>query len=87
MTSGELKGALSGSGLTLEIALKNAMEMLGVDLVKAAAMVSYNPAKVLGLEKSKGRISKGYDADMVMLDENLAVDMCWVGGEAKYVRE
>jgi len=84
---GELDGALSGSGLTLELALKNAIEMLGVDIVKAAAMVSFNPAKVLGLQKRKGRISEGYDADMVMLDENLAVDMCWVGGDAKYERE
>jgi len=87
MSSGELKGCLSGSGLTLDIALANTIKMTGADLPQAAAMVSYNPAKVLGLQKSKGRIEEGYDADMVMMDEQLNVSMCWVGGHCKYKRD
>jgi len=87
ITGGELSGALSGSGLTLDRGLRNAMKMTGVSLAQAAAMVSYNPAKVLGLHMRKGRIEEGYDADIVMLDENLEVAACWVKGDMKYKRD
>ena len=87
MTSGELSGTLSGSGLTLDRGLRNAMKMTGVGLTQAVAMVSYNPSKVLGLHERKGRIEEGYDADMVMLDEELNVSMCWVGADCKYKRD
>ncbi len=87
LASGPLKGGLSGSGLTLDRALRNAIEMLGVDLPQAAAMVSYNPAKVLGLSDSKGLVKKGYDADLVMLGKDLTVEKCWVGGQLRYEKK
>lgn len=87
LASGPIKGALSGSGLTMDRALRNAIEMLGVDLPQAAAMVSYNPAKVLGLHESKGLVKQGYDADLVMLDSDLMIEKCWVGGQLKYEKK
>ena len=87
LKEGELKGGLSGSGLTMDKAVRNAVDMLGVDLPQAVAMASHNPAKVLGLEGSKGLVKKGYDADLVMLDAALGVEKCWVGGRLKYERK
>jgi len=74
-------GLLAGSGLTLDRALRNAVEMLGVDLVQGVKMVSANPARVLGLDKRKGTIASGYDADMVLLDEDLNVQRTWIEGK------
>jgi N-acetylglucosamine-6-phosphate deacetylase len=74
-------GALAGSGLTMDRAVRNAVGMLGINLPQAVAMASANPATVLGLQSNKGFIREGYDADLVMLDGQLAVTGCWIGGK------
>ena len=68
----------------MDRAVRNAVSMLGVSIPQAIKMASYNPAKVLGLNHRKGKIEKGYDADMVLLDENLIVLKCWAGGKEVY---
>jgi len=80
-----LPGALAGSGLTMDQAVRNAVKMLGLDVPTAVRLAGLNPARVLGLEKSKGRIAPGYDADLVLLDEELHVLRTWVGGETRYL--
>ena len=77
-------GGLAGSGLTMDRSLQNAVRILDVDLPQAACMVSTAPARVLGLDRSKGQIAEGFDADMVLLDENLEAVMTWVGGTCVY---
>jgi N-acetylglucosamine-6-phosphate deacetylase len=77
-------GLLAGSGLTLDRALRNAVEMLGVDLVQGVKMVSANPARVLGLDRQKGTIAGGYDADMVLLDKDLNVQKSWIEGKCYF---
>ncbi|MEN8254486.1 MAG: N-acetylglucosamine-6-phosphate deacetylase [Verrucomicrobiota bacterium] len=73
---------LAGSGLTMDRVVRNAVEMLGVDLPQAIRMVSGNPAKVLGLQDQKGKIAEGYDADLVLLNRDLEVEQTWVGGKS-----
>lgn len=81
-----MPGALAGSGLTLDRALRNAVQMLRVDLPQAVRMVSANPAKTLGLDHVKGCIKEGYDADLVLLDENLTVVRTWINGQCRWTR-
>ncbi len=76
-------GVLAGSGLTMDRAVKNALEMLAVDLPQALKMASTNPAKVLGL-KNKGQIRKGFDADMFLMDDDCQVLQTWIAGECLY---
>jgi len=78
-------GALAGSGLTMDQAVRNAVKMLGLDVPTAVRLAGLNPARVLGLERSKGRIAPGYDADLVLLDEELHVLRTWVGGQTRYL--
>ena len=79
-------GELAGSGLTLNTAVKNAIDLLGVDLPQAVRMASANPAKVLGMETTKGRIEVGFDTDMVLLDENYNVIQTLIEGECCFER-
>ncbi|MBQ9583883.1 MAG: amidohydrolase family protein [Bacteroidales bacterium] len=72
---------LAGSGLTLDQALRNAVGFLGLDLVEASKLLSYNPAKVLHEEHRKGLLAAGYDADFVVLDKDLQVQATWINGE------
>ncbi len=71
---------LAGSGLTMEQALKNAVKWLDMDLIEASKLVSYHPAKVLGLEHKKGLLKEGYDADFVVLSSDLDILQTWIKG-------
>ncbi|MDR2142942.1 MAG: N-acetylglucosamine-6-phosphate deacetylase [Treponema sp.] len=74
-------GRLAGSCLSLDRAVRNMTVMAGVPLWDAAAMASLVPARVLGLEAKKGSVETGKDADLVLLDENLAVRNVFIGGK------
>jgi N-acetylglucosamine-6-phosphate deacetylase len=73
-------GTLAGSDLDMASAVRNAVEMLGLDLADALAMASANPAAFLGLDDRLGRIAPGYRADLVLLDDGLNVAENWIGG-------
>ncbi|MDR3387542.1 MAG: N-acetylglucosamine-6-phosphate deacetylase [Rudaea sp.] len=73
-------GILAGSALDMASAVRNAVAMLHIPLVEALRMASAYPAAFLGLDHSHGRIGCGYVADMVALDDDLAVAESWIGG-------
>ncbi|WP_085535183.1 N-acetylglucosamine-6-phosphate deacetylase [Massilibacteroides vaginae] len=75
---------LAGSGLTMDRALRNAIDWLGVDIVQASKLLSANPAKVIGLENTKGVLKKEYDADFVILNREYEVLQTWVNGQCYY---
>ena len=66
------EGKLAGSTLTLDRALRNIVA-LDVKLADALAMLTANPARLLGLEGRKGALVPGADADLVLLDAELQV--------------
>jgi N-acetylglucosamine-6-phosphate deacetylase len=79
-TAGRRRGWLAGSILTMDVAVRNAVNLAGVSLTDAVTMVTLTPATVLGLAKRKGKIAKGYDADLLILDKNLNVEVTIRGG-------
>lgn len=80
------EGVLAGSLLTLDRAVKNFMRFTGLDLAAAIQTVTWNPAKLLGLEHRKGEIQEGMDADLVILDEDLNVHYTIQRGKIIYAR-
>lgn len=66
------QGNLAGSTLTLDRALRNIVA-LSVPLQDAVRMLTSNPARLLGIGKTKGVLAAGADADLVLLDSNLNV--------------
>jgi N-acetylglucosamine-6-phosphate deacetylase len=66
------EGKLAGSALTLDRALRNTLA-LGVGMMDAVRMLTYQPAKLLGLEKRKGVLTAGADADLVLLDAKMEI--------------
>ncbi len=79
-------GGLAGSGLTMNLAVKNAVNKFDISLEQAVRMASTNPAKVMRVDNHKGKIEVGFDADIVMLDENLDVDVTFVAAKCCYKR-
>lgn len=77
------QGVLAGSALDMAGAVRNAVRMLGLPLDEAVRMASTYPADFLGLGASHGRIAAGYQADLVMLDDDYRVQQSWIGGVAR----
>ncbi|HEY2659494.1 MAG TPA: N-acetylglucosamine-6-phosphate deacetylase [Caulobacteraceae bacterium] len=73
-------GTLAGSNLDMASAVRNAVQLLGLDLATAVRMASHAPAQFLGLGHELGRIAPGYRADLVLADEGLTVLDTWIGG-------
>lgn len=71
-------GALAGSALTLDAAVRNVCE-LGADPVDALVAVSETPARLLG-RSDVGTLAPGWRADLVVLDDDLTVRDVLVGG-------
>lgn len=75
-------GRLAGSDIEMATAVRNAREMLQIDLADAARMASQYPAEFLGLGHELGRIAPGYRANLVLVDEQVNVMETWIDGEA-----
>jgi N-acetylglucosamine-6-phosphate deacetylase len=73
-------GTLAGSDLDMASAVRNAIDLLGLDLAAAVRMASRNPAEQMGLGRELGRIAPGYRADLVVATERLEVLETWIGG-------
>ena len=74
-------GTLAGSNLNMAAAVKNAVEMLEIDLARAVRMASEYPAAFLGLDQELGKIAPGYRASLVLADDELNVIETWIDGE------
>ncbi|MDD5406337.1 MAG: N-acetylglucosamine-6-phosphate deacetylase [Sulfurovaceae bacterium] len=77
-------GRLAGSVLRLNDALKNMLKFTDMTLAEVIYSVTAAPAKKLMIKK--GTIEPGYDADIVLFDENLDILTTIVGGEIKYIK-
>lgn len=71
-------GTVAGSSTTLWGCVKKAVEM-GIPFDDAVRMASTTPAEMLGIKK--GKIESGYDADLLILDENDEIKTVIIGGE------
>ncbi|WP_315793009.1 N-acetylglucosamine-6-phosphate deacetylase [Paenibacillus sp. BIC5C1] len=70
---------LASSTVTMNEALRYTVET-GIPLIDAVQMASTTPANILGFQQ-KGEISAGFDADLVLLDDEFKVLWTMVGGQ------
>lgn len=77
-------GTLAGSILTLDQAVRNLRRFTGCSPADAIRTVTATPADAIGLA-DRGRIDTGLTADLVLLDESLAVQVTICNGTVAYV--
>jgi len=74
-------GQLAGSILTIDQAVRNINQISELNLNEIINMVTYNAAKLLGLEDQIGLLKEGNRADFVMLNKNLEVINVYKDGQ------
>lgn len=79
-------GQLAGSVLSLDQAVHNACNLLGLSVGEAVQLASLNPARALGVAATKGSLAPGKDADLVLLDRSLEVQLTMVQGEVVFTK-
>jgi len=79
-------GTLAGSNLDMATAVRNAVDLLGVDLATSIRMASVNPARALGIGGTTGALRPGLNADLVLLDRDRRVARTWISGAAAPAR-
>lgn len=75
----EDRQAFAGSVATMDRLVRNMVQLAGVSLCEAVTMAAATPAKVAGLA-GKGHLKVGFDADIVLLDEDLQVVSVYAKG-------
>ena len=75
-------GTLAGTALDMATAVRNAVFLLGLELVEAARMAGEYPAQFLNLGHELGRIEPGYRANLVLMDDEFEVRKTWIEGVA-----
>lgn len=76
-------GALAGSVLQLNVALKNVAEITKLPLAELVKSTSYAQAQALGLP-GIGKLEPGFRADIVLLDAAWKVRKTFVDGEIRF---
>lgn len=77
-------GSLAGSILRLKEAVKNVVDWQIADVFEAIQMASLIPAKSVDIDDVCGKLHVGYDADFIILDENLDLKGTYLNGERVY---
>lgn len=74
-------GVLAGSTISLLEAMRRAVRF-GVPLEQVVSAATRNPAVSIGLQDRIGSLAPGANADLVVLDKDLAVRQVFIQGEA-----
>ncbi|MGL5615289.1 MAG: N-acetylglucosamine-6-phosphate deacetylase [Sarcina sp.] len=74
-------GSLAGSILTLDKAVKNIWNNTSYKLYEVVKMATYNPARHCKVEDRKGQIKEGFDADLILFDDNVEIKKVIINGK------
>ncbi len=75
------KTAFAGSVATADRLVRTVTQKAGIPLLDAIKMITATPARIIGVSDKKGSLKKGYDADIVIFNNNIEVQTTIVGGE------
>lgn len=75
------RSALAGSAATLSDCVRNMYKCIGIPLYSAVKMATLTPAEVCGYGKVKGKIENGYDADLIMFDDDINIKSVITNGK------
>ena len=76
--------AFAGSVVTMNLCVRNMINLVGLSMQDAIKMASLNPAKVIGIDEKKGSLVEGKDADLVIFDKEINILTTVVKGKVVF---
>jgi N-acetylglucosamine-6-phosphate deacetylase len=77
----KIHGNLTGSAVTMNVALRRLMQYTGLPVHEAVRWVSLNPAMALGLDRETGSLKPGKWADITLFDDTVEVKRTLLRGK------
>ncbi len=76
--------AFAGSVATADRLVRTMIHTAGVSLQDTIQMISETPARIMGIEDRKGSLTEGKEADIVIFDMDINIQMTMVNGRVVY---
>ena len=76
--------AFAGSVATADRLVRTMLRLAGTPLPETIQMITATPARIMGIDKTKGSIAKGKDADIVIFDDDVNIQMTMMNGKIIY---
>lgn len=80
------RSSFAGSVATADRLVRTMITMADIPLLDAVRMITSTPARILGVSDKKGSIVAGKDADIVIFDGDIRIEMTMVNGKIVYSR-
>lgn len=74
------RSAFAGSVATADRLVRTMVKIAGCDLPNAVKMASTTPSRIMGVGDRKGKIAKGFDADIVIFDKDINIEKTIIEG-------
>ncbi|GAA4791431.1 N-acetylglucosamine-6-phosphate deacetylase [Olivibacter ginsenosidimutans] len=78
------RSSFAGSIATTNQLVRTMITTAGVPLLETIGMMSTTPARIMGLHNSKGALTNGKDADVVIFDDQINVAYTIIAGEVRW---
>lgn len=78
------RSAFAGSIATANCLVRNMVTMADVSLIQAVEMATATPAKIMKIENKKGTLAAGMDADIIVFDKDINIEITIVNGRVVY---
>jgi N-acetylglucosamine-6-phosphate deacetylase len=79
--------SFAGSVATADRLVRTMTQLADVPLAEAVRMITSTPARIMGVGDKKGALVSGKDADIVIFDRNINIELTVVKGKMVYRRE
>ncbi|MBD0299828.1 MAG: N-acetylglucosamine-6-phosphate deacetylase, partial [Nitrososphaera sp.] len=79
--------SFAGSVATADRLVRTMVQMAGVPLTESVRMMTSTPARIMKVDKAKGSLIEGKDADIVLFDEDIDIKLTMIKGRIVYEKE
>jgi len=80
------RSSFAGSAATADRLIRTMVNLADVPLHEAVRMMTSTPASIIGIDRYKGSLVPGKDADIVMFDKEINIQMTMIRGKIVYDR-
>jgi N-acetylglucosamine-6-phosphate deacetylase len=78
------RSAFAGSVATADRLVRTMLNVAGISLTDTIRMITETPARIMKVNDKKGSLLAGKDADILIFDENININMTMVKGKVVY---